>query len=79
MLTCGIGYSSSHAWRGMRRPAIVQSVTRIETIGAPAPDDLLGNLLFALKHEGINLAILAQALPQIPAAALEAELKRTRM
>src|SRR5699024_6659080 len=44
---------------------------------APAPDDLLGHLLFALKHEGINLAILAQALPQIPAAALEAELKST--
>lgn len=69
----------------LRRPARVQPVTRIEQIGetlavpanvAPAPDDLLGHLLFALKHEGINLAILAQALPQIPAAAMEAEFER---
>lgn len=69
----------------LRRPARIQPVTRIEQIGAtlavpantaPTPDDLLGHLLFALKHEGINLAILAQALPQIPAAALEAEFER---
>ncbi|QQE86036.1 Fic family protein [Pseudomonas putida] len=60
----------------LKRPAIVQPVTRIEKIGntlavphrmAPSEDDLLGNVLFALKHEGINLSILAQALPQIPA------------
>ena len=64
----------------LRLPAIVQPVTRIECIGhtlavppaiAPAPDDLLGHVLFALKHEGINLAVLAQALPRIPAAAFE--------
>lgn len=70
----------------LRRPAKVQPVTRIEQIGAtlavplniaPAPDDLLGHLLFALKHEGINLTVLAQALPQIPAAMLETELERT--
>lgn len=70
----------------LRRAAIVQPVTRIEQIGenlavppniAPAPDDQLGHLLFALKHEGVNLAILAQALPQIPASILEAELERT--
>ncbi|MBV4554096.1 Fic family protein [Pseudomonas sp. SWRI102] len=69
----------------LRRPAKVQPVTRIKRIGetlaippntAPLPDDLLGHLLFALKHEGINLAILAQTLPQIPAAALEAELQK---
>ncbi|WP_416772705.1 Fic family protein [Pseudomonas sp. RHF3.3-3] len=67
----------------LRQPARVQPVTRLERIGgtlavppgmAPAPDDLLGHVLFALKHEGVNLAILAQALPQIPAAALETEL-----
>lgn len=34
----------------------------------------LGHLLFALKHEGINLAILAQALPKIVVADLESEL-----
>lgn len=59
----------------LNRPATVQPVTRIEEIGrtlavpqrqAPAPDDLLGHVLFALKHEGMNLSILAQALPQIP-------------
>ncbi|MDZ3994742.1 Fic family protein [Pseudomonas sp. Teo4] len=64
----------------LRRPAIIKPVTRLEPIGhtlavpasiTPASDDLLGHVLFALKHEGINLSILAQALPQIPAAALE--------
>ncbi|QOD01641.1 Fic family protein (plasmid) [Pseudomonas fulva] len=68
----------------LRRPAKVQPVTRIQAIGetlavpphvVPAPDDLLGHVLFALKHEGVNLAILAQALPQIPAESLEAELE----
>lgn len=58
----------------LNRPASVQPVTRIEVIGntlavpqrlAPAEDDLIGHVLFALKHEGINLSILAQALPRI--------------
>lgn len=65
-------------------PARIQSVTRLEHIGsvlavpatiAPPAEDLLGHLLFALKHEGINLCILAQALPQIPSEAFEAALK----
>ncbi len=69
----------------LRQPARVQPVTRLERIGetlavppglAPAPDDLLGHVLFALKHEGINLTILAQALPHIPAQVLEAELQK---
>ncbi|MDR2317571.1 MAG: Fic family protein [Pseudomonas sp.] len=60
----------------LNRPARVQPVTRIKVIDrmlavpqklAPAEDDLLGHVLFALKHEGTNLSILAQALPQIPA------------
>jgi hypothetical protein len=68
------------------RPAKVQPVTRIKRIGealavpqnlVPAPDNLLGHLLFALKHEGLNLAIRAQALPLIPAASLEAELQKS--
>jgi hypothetical protein len=67
------------------RPARVQPVTRIKRIGetlavpasiAPGPDDLLAHILFALKHEGVNLAILAQALPKIPSSALEAELNK---
>jgi len=69
----------------VRRPARVQPVTRIKQIGqtlavpptiAPAADDLLGHVLFALKHEGLDLAILAQALPRIPAAMFETELER---
>src|SRR5438067_986500 len=69
----------------LTRPAKIQPVTRIKRIGdllavppnsAPEPDDLTGHLLFALKHEGINLAILAQALPQLPAASIEAELEK---
>lgn len=68
----------------LRLPAIVQPVTRLEKIDqtlavpaatAPAPDDLLGHVLFALKHEGINLTILAQALPQIPVTTLERALQ----
>lgn len=54
--------------------AEVRAVTRKELIGsavaipanmAPAKDDLLGHILFALKHEGTELAILAQVLPLI--------------
>jgi len=67
----------------LRRPATVQPVTRIQENGetlavpsqvVPVADDLLGHILFALKHEGVNLAILAQALPQIPTSCLEAGL-----
>lgn len=59
--------------------AEVRSVTRIEIIGsciavpasvAPRGDNLLEHLLFALKHEGINLTVLAQALPLLPASTL---------
>jgi len=58
----------------VKRPAIIQPVTRLEKIGgalsvpqsvAPAEDDYLAHIIFALKHEGVNLAILAQALPHI--------------
>ena len=69
-----------------RRPAMIGSVTRIErhehflavpgTV-APATDDLLSHLLFALKHEGVNMQVLAQALPHIPASRLHAELAVT--
>ncbi|MFY0992472.1 Fic family protein [Halomonas sp. C05BenzN] len=60
------------------RPAVVRPVTRImeleDSLAVPAErapdDDLLAHLLFALKHEGIDLAILAEALPHLPAAAL---------
>jgi hypothetical protein len=55
---------------GVKKPALVQPVTRIEQINgalavppAVAPDagDYLAHIVFALKHEGVNLSILAQA------------------
>jgi len=67
----------------VKRPALIKPVTRIERIGdalsvpqsvAPAEGALLAHVLFALKHEGVNLAVLAQTLPQISAAELLGEL-----
>ena len=64
----------------IKQPALVRPVTRVEEGDnclvvpqrmAPAADDHLAHVLFALKHEGLNLAVLAQALPRIPAAAFE--------
>lgn len=58
------------------RPALVAPVTRMaadETAlrvpahVAPPAESPLDHVLFALKHEGTNLAILAQALPRISA------------
>lgn len=57
--------------------AEIRAVTRKERIAqtlavpanmAPPAGDLLGHSLFALKHEGVDLCILAQALPLIPEA-----------
>lgn len=59
---------------GVRKPALVQPVTRIERINgalavpqavAPEAGDFLAHIIFALKHEGVNLSILAQAVPRI--------------
>lgn len=56
------------------RPVRIASVTKIlqrpdglDVPAAVAPDSQapLAHILFALKHEGINLQILAQALPQV--------------
>ena len=53
------------------RPAAIRPVTRVmPTDGllavpapvAPAGDDSLDHLLFALKHEGVNLQLLIQAI-----------------
>jgi hypothetical protein len=58
----------------VKQPALVQPVTRIERINgalavpqavAPEAGDFLAHIIFALKHEGVNLSILAQALPRI--------------
>ncbi len=63
---------------------MLKPVTRIERIeshlaiprhAAPPTGDPVAHLLFALKHEGTNLQILAQALPRIDPAGLLAELR----
>lgn len=42
------------------------------------PDpDVLGHVLFALKHEGTNLQVLSEVLPKIEPNALLAELERS--
>nr|WP_298379663.1 hypothetical protein [uncultured Halomonas sp.] len=78
-----VGYAYLHQRLGLNvcapaRPAMVRPVTRIvqldDGLAVPAErapnDDLLAHTLFALKHEGIELAILTEALPHLPAAAL---------
>ena len=69
----------------LKRSAVVKPVTRISVIGdalavpasvAPAEGDFLAHILFALKHEGTHLAVLAQALPRIPAESLLNELAK---
>ena len=69
-----------------RRPALIKPVTRIEPtptfLAVPAPaaprtDAPLDHILFALKHEGVDLQILAEALDQVSAEALRGELVRT--
>lgn len=81
-----VGYAKLAQWPGITTPmpepyAQVRSVTRKEVIGnciavpatmAPATNNLLEHVLFALKHEGINLVILAQVLPLIPEFELQA-------
>lgn len=69
-----------------RRPARITLVTRVESMAdhlavpsgvAPGTEQPLAHLLFALKHEGVNLAILMEAFRQIPADDVVAELRRT--
>ncbi len=69
----------------LKRPALVQPVTRIEASGgslsvpqnvAPEPEDLLGHIVFALKYEGVNLSVLAQTLDAIEGHALVAAIEK---
>lgn len=51
---------------------------RLVPVGvAPAGDDLLEHILFALKHEGVDLQILAQTLPRVPREQLEQAITET--
>jgi hypothetical protein len=69
----------------LKRPALVKPVTRVTNINdclsvpknmAPTDGAYLDHVLFALKHEGTNLAVLAQTLPTISAEDLLTELRR---
>jgi hypothetical protein len=68
------------------RPARIRPVTRVEVAGgelavprhvAPGSADPLTHVLFALKHEGTNLQVLAETLPRIPAVDMIAELNKS--
>jgi hypothetical protein len=68
------------------RPAVIRPVTRIQHLDsevsipshlAPEPGDLIAHALFALKHEGTELSIIAAMSPHLPAQALLAALRRT--
>lgn len=68
------------------RPARISRVTKVlqrpdrldvPASVAPASEAPLAHILFALKHEGINLQVLAQSLPKIPAAQLMAAFRNS--
>jgi hypothetical protein len=85
-----VGYAHLHEALKLKviaptRVAMVKPVTRISTIGdclavpqsvAPATDSTLEHIFFALKHEGINLGILAAALETVVAEQLLQELAK---
>jgi Fic family protein len=69
----------------LTRPAALRSVRRVEEMGgllavpgdlAPAPN-ILDHLMFALKHEGTNLQVLAGAAPHLTSSELSGEIRRT--
>jgi len=86
-----VGYQSVIDQLGLRvlplaRPAAVRAVTRLEDMRvelavparmAPDRDDVLKHLLFALKHEGVNLQVLAAVCDHLEPAGLLDELRRT--
>lgn len=68
------------------KPAVVRPVTRVEDDGthlsvprhvAPTEGDPLHHLLFALKHEGTDLAIISQAVKHLDATRLCRALRDT--
>jgi hypothetical protein len=85
-----VGYAHLHDALKLKviaptRVAMIKPVTRISMIGdclavpqsvAPATDSTLEHIFFALKHEGINLAILAAALEAVVAEQLLQELAK---
>lgn len=67
-------------------PAIISPVSaislengflRVPKQSAPATDDPLAHVLFALKHEGTNLHILCESMPKTAPETLVAEINRS--
>lgn len=85
-----VGYEFLRASLGLSAfqpscPAVIRPVTRLQVVGntlsvprhvAPTNDQPLAHVLFALKHEGTNLQILAEALPRISAGEMLSELAK---
>lgn len=85
-----VGYAYLHQSLGLKaiapsRAAVIKPVTRLSMIGdclavphavAPSAGSVLDHILFALKHEGINLGILAQALEAVSPEQLLQELEK---
>jgi len=70
----------------MTRPAVVRPVTRIQPLAgelavpaqvAPRSDDVVDHLLFALKHEGTELQVIAAACARIAPSRLLDALRTT--
>lgn len=70
----------------LSRPARVAPVSRVTRTAdallvpaqvAPTEDQPLEQLLFALKHEGVNLQVLAQALKHIPDSDIQRRVQAT--
>ena len=80
MSLLGYAYLHAHLRLTAFEPPIqakLGSVTRVTAAGssmlvpaqvADKTQTLLDHVLFALKHEGVNLQVLAQALPMVPAS-----------
>ena len=43
----------------------------------PDPEDVWGHLVFALKHEGVNMELLAQVLPNIEISVVQSAVDKT--
>lgn len=67
-------------------PARLGTVTRVTAAAheqlipshvAPVSNDVLEHILFALKHEGVDLQVLAQTVPMVPAEQLRQAIENT--
>ena len=67
----------SKASKAVNRRVVEDGSVLFPTSSVPNEDDLLGHILFAIRHEGINLQILSEALPLVSEEELSKALKDT--